>query len=204
MLSPRPISDLAKLPTDAFGSRSLTWWGVMAFMAIEASGFAMAAVAYFYLMSREATWPPQPVPPPDLLAGTLFTFVMLISEIPNSIIKKAAEEKNLPIVRFGLVVICLFGVVLGVLRGFEFASLNVSWTDNAYGSTIWMLLLLHTTHVLTDWVDSVVLTALMFTRQSEETRRFVDVSENSLYWRFVWLTWLPIYALIYWVPRWVQ
>jgi len=24
-----------------------------------------------------------------------------------------------------------------------------------------------------------------------------------MYWRFVWLCWLPIYALIYWVPRWV-
>ena len=67
-----------------------------------------------------------------------------------------------------------------------------------------MLLVLHTVHVLTDWVDTVVLAALFFTPQKRSMRRFVDVSENSLYWRFVWLTWLPIYALIYWVPRWVE
>ena len=66
-----------------------------------------------------------------------------------------------------------------------------------------MLLVLHTAHVLTDWIDTLVLTALMFTAQSKEARRLVDVSENSLYWRFVWLTWLPIYALLYWVPRWI-
>ena len=29
----------------------------------------------------------------------------------------------------------------------------------------------------------------------------VDVSENSLYWYFVVVAWLPIYALIYWAPR---
>jgi heme/copper-type cytochrome/quinol oxidase subunit 3 len=69
---------------------------------------------------------------------------------------------------------------------------------------LWLLLLLHTTHVLTDLVDTFVLTALMFTQHGHQGRRFVDVSENSLYWRFVWLTWLPIYLLIYWLPRWVS
>ena len=34
-----------------------------------------------------------------------------------------------------------------------------------------------------------------------EEKRFVDVSENSLYWYFVVLAWLPIYAVIYIAPR---
>jgi hypothetical protein len=25
-----------------------------------------------------------------------------------------------------------------------------------------------------------------------------------MYWRFVWLCWLPIYVCIYWLPRWVS
>jgi len=62
-------------------------------------------------------------------------------------------------------------------------------------------LLLHTTHILTDWIDTVVLWALMNTPHGEEPRRMVDTDENALYWRFVWITWLPIYLLIYWVPR---
>jgi cytochrome c oxidase subunit I+III len=32
-------------------------------------------------------------------------------------------------------------------------------------------------------------------------KRFVDVSENALYWWFVVLTWLPIYATLYLAPR---
>ena len=41
----------------------------------------------------------------------------------------------------------------------------------------------------------------MFTGHGQEPRRFVDVSEDALYWRFVWITWLPIFALLYLVPR---
>jgi len=88
-----------------------------------------------------------------------------------------------------------------VLRGFEFDSLNVLWTDNAYGSAIWMLLVLHTTHIATDWIDTLVLAGLMHGPHGMEGRRFVDCSENAMYWRFVWLCWLPIYFLIYWLPR---
>jgi cytochrome c oxidase subunit III len=34
-----------------------------------------------------------------------------------------------------------------------------------------------------------------------DARRFVDISENAEYWDFVVLTWLPLYAVLYWAPR---
>jgi heme/copper-type cytochrome/quinol oxidase subunit 3 len=200
---PRFSGDLRELPTDAFGHRSLTWWGVLAFMVIEGAAFAMAVAAYFMLMNQEGSWPPRPHAPPDLVAGTVFTLLMLLSEIPNGVIKKAAAAKQRGTVQVGLLLMALIGVALFAVRALEFQSLNIGWTENAYGSVIWMLLVLHTVHVLTDWIDTLVLAALMFTPQSKSPRRYVDVAENSLYWRFVWLTWLPLYALIYWVPRWV-
>jgi cytochrome c oxidase subunit 3 len=200
-LRPSFTSDLAELPTHAFSYRSLTWWGIIGFMVIEGVGFAMAIAAYFFLMSQEQEWAPRPTLPPDLLAGTLFTLVILLSEIPNTMIKKAAESYDVPGVRRLLPWMVGIGALLLVIRGFEFNSLNVLWYDNAYGSIIWALLFLHASHVTTDWVDSVVLWQLMKTPHGHEPRRLVDTDENSLYWRFVWLSWLPIYALIYWVPR---
>lgn len=194
--------DLANLPTHAFGHRSLTWWGTIGFMVIEGTAFALAIAAYFLLMSQEQDWPPPPFDAPDLIAGTLFTLVMLASEIPNTIVKRAAEHGQLRKVRKLLLLMVGIGLVLFAIRAFEFASTNVWWYDNAYGSIVWALLVLHTTHVLTDWVDTCVLAGLMHTKHGIEGRRFVDVSENAMYWRFVWLAWLPIYLLIYWVPRW--
>jgi cytochrome c oxidase subunit 3 len=198
---PRFSGDLAHLPTHAFGHRSLTWWGVIAFMLIEGGFFALTIAAYFYLMSQEQSWPPPPFQPPGWLAGTLFTVMMLASEIPNTMIKRATEAGRLREVRKLLLVMSAIGLVLLIIRAFEFTSLNVLWYDNAYGSIVWALLVLHTTHVLTDWGDTLVLAALMHTKHGIVGRRFVDVSENALYWRFVWIAWLPIYFLIYWLPR---
>jgi heme/copper-type cytochrome/quinol oxidase subunit 3 len=192
--------DLSELPTHAFGTRSLTWWGVVGFMLIEGTGFALAIAAYFFLMSQEQLWPPSALPP-KLLWGTLTLAVMLLSEIPNVWVKKAAEEETLRDTRIGLVIMSIVVIPLLVLRGFEFANLNIGWDRNAYGSILWALLLLHTTHLLTDWVDTLVLAALMFTEHGGEGRRFVDTSENGLYWHFVVLSWIPLYVVIYWVPR---
>jgi len=200
-LEPSFTRDVADLPTHAFSYRSLTWWGIIGFMVIEGSAFLMSFAAYFFLMSQEQEWAPRTWLPPGLLAGTIFTVVLLLSEIPNTMIKKAAESYDTEKVRKLLPVMVAAGLLLFVIRGFEFNSLKVMWYDSAYGSILWTLLFLHTTHVLTDWVDTVVLWRLMRTPHGEEPRRLVDVDENALYWRFVWLTWLPIYALIYLVPR---
>jgi cytochrome c oxidase subunit III len=204
MLAPRFTGDVSTLPTHGFSHRALTWWGIMAFFLIEGTFFLLTIAAYFYLMNQEQAWPPPPFLPPDLLAGTLFTILMLVSEIPNTLIKSAAEKGQLRRLRQLMPVVSGIGLVLLVIRGFEFASLNVLWSDNAYGSVVWALLFLHATHILTDWGDTVVLSALMFTKHGVEGRRFVDVSENAIYWRFVWIAWLPIYFLLYWLPRWVS
>jgi heme/copper-type cytochrome/quinol oxidase subunit 3 len=201
ILEPRFTDDLADLPTHKFGTSSLTWWGIIGFMVIEGGFFMLTFAAYFFLMGHEQGWPPEGRQPADILAGTLFTIVILLSEIPNSMIKKAAQAGDIPAIRRLILVMTAVGAVLLVIRGFEFNSLNCRWTDDAYGSIIWALLLLHTTHLITDWGDTVVLAALMHTRVAYEGRRQVDVDENSLYWRYVWLLWIPIYLMIYWVPR---
>jgi cytochrome c oxidase subunit 3 len=198
---PRFTDDVATLPTHKFGPSSLTWWGIIGFMVIEGAAFGLTFAAYFFLMGHEQGWPPEGRRAPGLLAGTLFTILILLSEFPNTAIKKAAKAHDIDTVRLVMPVIVAVGAILLVIRGFEFNSLNVRWTDDAYGSIIWALLLLHTTHILTDWVDTIVLWLLMLTPVGLEGRRFVDVDENSLYWRYVWLLWIPIYLMIYWIPR---
>jgi cytochrome c oxidase subunit 3 len=197
----RFTDDLSDLPTYKFGPSSLTWWGIIGFMVIEGVGFALTFGAYFFIMGHEQGWPPEGRLPPDVLAGTLFTIVILLSEFPNTIVKKAAVLGDVPTIRRLLPVMVGVGVVLIVIRAFEFNSLNCRWTDDAYASIIWALLVLHTSHILTDWIDTVVLGGLMFTPVAYEPRRWVDVDENSMYWRYVWLLWIPIYLMIYWVPR---
>lgn len=190
---------VSTLPSVVFGHRSLMWWGTLAMMAIEGTAFVLAVLAYLYLRSHAGTWP-MAAPPPDLLWGTLNTLVMLASFVPAHLAKKAGEQQKLRRVRLWLVVSVAFGLAFLVLRAFEFATLNVRWDSNAYGSVVWLLLGLHTTHIVTDWLDTIVLTVLFF-KGPLDGKRFTDVSENSFYWYFVVATWLPIYFVIYWGAR---
>jgi heme/copper-type cytochrome/quinol oxidase subunit 3 len=196
---PSATLDVSHLAPGAFGHRSILWWGTMGIVLIEGTMFALMFGAYFYLRMRNSTWPAN-VPPPDLKWGTLNLFVLFASAVPNELAKKAAERIDLRAVRLWLIVCLAFGLLFNVIRALEFTTLNVRWDTNAYGSVVWMLLALHTTHILTDVLDTGVLTVLMFTGPIEE-KRFVDVSENSLYWYFVVFTWVPVYAVIYIAPR---
>jgi heme/copper-type cytochrome/quinol oxidase subunit 3 len=99
-----------------------------------------------------------------------------------------------------MIVTLSFAVVFAVIRIFEFQHLNCSYDQNAYGSIVWLNMGFHTTHLLTDMVDTVVLIALMFIGPVEG-KRFVDVAENSGYWYFVVAMWLPLYVVIYVAPR---
>ncbi|MGO4838260.1 cytochrome C oxidase subunit III, partial [Rhizobiaceae sp. 2RAB30] len=61
------VLDLTKLPAHGLGTASQTWWGTLAFMLIEGTGFALSIVVYLYLMSIAPKWPLD-APPPSLTA----------------------------------------------------------------------------------------------------------------------------------------
>jgi heme/copper-type cytochrome/quinol oxidase subunit 3 len=192
--------DVGSLPPGAFGSRSLMWWGTIGLVLIEGTVFALAIAAYFYFRTRMAVWPPDGVAPPDLFWGTINTLVLLASLVPNELAKRAGEHVDLRRVRLWMVVCLAFGIAFNAVRVYEFRHLNVMWDHDAYGSIVWVLLGLHTTHIITDFLDTAILAVLMFVGPIEE-KRFVDVEENAAYWYFVVLAWVPIYGVIYWAPR---
>lgn len=200
-MSARATVDVTHLPDHAFGSRSIMWWSTMSIIAIETTVFALSIAGYFYLQGNEHEWPPGSYLPPGRFWGTVNVFILLVSLIPNQLVKNAAENKDVAKVRLWMPIADLFAVAFVVVRGLEYFQLNVSWDDNAYGSATWTLLSLHTVHLVTDLLDSLVLTVLVFTRHGYESRRLVDVAENAFYWYFVVLSWLPIYGVIYWAPR---
>lgn len=196
----RPALDVSALPLHGWGVASPTWWGTLAFMLIEGTGFALVIAMYFYLQSLATEWPPG-APPPRLAAGTLVTILLVASVAPNILVSRWARSRDLRKVRIGMVTMSVLGVAPLVPRVYEFMALGVNWDTNAYGSIVWTLLGLHTTHIVTDLADTLVLTVLMFTRHGDNPRRVGDVQDNALYWNFVVATWLPLYACLYWAPR---
>lgn len=196
----REALDCASLPLHGSGSQSLSWWGNLGYMLIEGSGLALTIAVYFYLQSIAPQWPLS-APPPALGAGTTMAVLLVLSLLPNHFVLKWAKAHDLRKVRFGLVFFCVFSIVLLLLRVIEFQSLNVSWDSNAYGSVVWLLMGLHTAHLLTDIVEWFVLCVLMFSRHADNKRRYGDVQDNTVYWAFVVAAWVAVYGCVYLIPR---
>jgi cytochrome c oxidase subunit 3 len=196
----RVVVDLAHLPLHGTGTSSLGWWGNLGYMLIEGTGFALVIAVYLYLDGIAPEWPIGAAPP-DLGPGTGVLVVLLLSLLPNYMLSRWAKAADLRKVRLGILLMLAFGIAPLVIRIFEFAALNVSWDSNAYGSVLWLLLGLHTTHLLTDLVETAVLSGLMFSRHGNNKRRFGDVQNNAVYWNFIVLAWLPVYACIYLLSR---
>jgi cytochrome c oxidase subunit I+III len=201
MNAQRRTLDVSALPGYAFGHQGLIWWGTAGYMVIEGSMFVIALIVYFYLRLKVSAWPPS-LPDPDHWYATVNLLLVFGSCVPAALAKRAAERFDRRGVCVWLAVLTLFGVASVVVRALEFPALNCRWDDNAYASITWVVLGLHTIHLVTDVVDSGVILALMMIGPVSEPR-YVDVSENSLYWFFIVVWWVPIYLTVYWAPRWL-
>jgi heme/copper-type cytochrome/quinol oxidase subunit 3 len=194
--------DVRELPETAFGLRNLATWATLGFIAIEGTTLVVAMTAYLYLRRNFAEWPPPPTPLPDIVLPSLNTALVMLLIVPMAIAGRAARALALPRVRAALVVAVLLSLVCTVLRGFEFAALNTRWDSHAYGSLVWVLVGLHTTLLGIDLLETSVLAALSFSPALEQ-KHYTDIEDAALYQLFLSLSWLPIYALVFVVPRWL-
>ena len=178
-----PVLDVSGLPTVVFREPNPIFWGNLLYMLIEGAMFAMIFASYFYLRTRSTEWPPG-LAPPYLWYGVANTILFLPSVVPARSIQLRARAGDLAGSLTGLIGLAAFGLICLVIRGFEFKGLNCRWDANAYGSMVWALLVLHTGHLLTEWIETLVMVAFASSRKMEG-KRFPDFDVNSDYWYFV-------------------
>jgi heme/copper-type cytochrome/quinol oxidase subunit 3 len=195
----RPSLDVSSLPTVVFGPRTTLWLGFVGVIIVEGMMILLTIVGYFYLRARAMDWPPGATPPP-MAAATANTVLFVISTLPAAWLKRAAERGDGERVRTWLLVLS-FGAVTAIgLSGWAFASLNVRWDTDAYGSLVWMLLGTEVVVLLAAALEIWVLTAYLFWG-TREGRRFVNAYHAADYWLLAAVLWLATWAVIYVAPR---
>lgn len=200
MSEPRRVLDVSGLTTVPFGHRSLLWWGTLGFMVIEGFTLLLMAASYFYLRTNEFDWPPGRTPNPELLIPTLNTVLLLLVMVPMIGVAKAASRMDRKAVARGLLIATLMSIPVNVLRWFELLALGARWDAHAYASAAWGLVVLHSTLVIVDVFETGTLAALFMSGKAKR-KHYPDAKDAADYQFFLSLAWVPVYVIVYWMPR---
>jgi heme/copper-type cytochrome/quinol oxidase subunit 3 len=197
----KPVAHVGSLPSERYGSENITWWAAVGGEIIEGFVLVLAVFAYFYLRHASLRWPPEHTPLPSLGIPTLNLALMGVSWVPAWWASRSARKNDRFNTTIGLILHGLFGIAILVVRYYECRALNVRWDTNAYGSITWAILFTHGYMALFDVFDTIGLAILCIKLQPEE-KHYVDVVDNSFFWYFVLLTWIPLYVIVFLGPRW--
>lgn len=192
--------DVSRLPNLVSRSRGTLWWSFVLLLVIEATVFATLISAYFYLRMGAAEWPPPGVDPPKLLLPTINTFVLLLSSVPMHMADKGITGGNARRLVWGAAIAIGMALVFLVLKVVEYSGVSYRWDDHAYGSIVWLIIGFHSAHVASLVLKTSVILILGWRGYFSE-QRHLGVQVNGIYWHFVVLVWLPLYAVLYWSPR---
>ena len=196
-----PVFDASELPTVAYGSRTVTWWGTAGFMIAEAATLGACLAAYYYVRRNFTAWPPLHTPLPDLVIPTISLVVLILSVVPCYLFAKAAERYDKAATQRWMWVAIIVMLAATALRLMEFRALNVRWDANAYASVAWALVFTHFTLLLVDAMETLVF-AMILTTGKAPPRFFPGFSEDAFYTYFMVLAWIPCYVTVYLVPHW--
>jgi cytochrome c oxidase subunit 3 len=163
---------------------------------IEGWTLALTIMAWFYLRQNVTEWPPLRTPNPSLLIPTINLVLMLGSLVPSWLSLKAARRLDRRATARWLLIAGAMGLLILVLRWYELWSINTRWDTNAYGSVAWLIVGLHATLLLLDLGDTLAL-GVMFSRRELPPHYYTDTCDNTMYWYFMVLSWVPCYLVVY-------
>jgi heme/copper-type cytochrome/quinol oxidase subunit 3 len=188
--------NVSGLPSFAFGRRDPRWLAVMLLIAIEGSVFGLVGFTYFYTRSRLDVWPPTAVGTREIALGGAVLATLAASAVTNHLVNRAACDANLPAARLWLAITTFFSALALAIRAAEFTGLPFRWDSNVFGSVFWAGLCLHTMHLIAGNIENGLFLVLLY-RGPIEKKHLVDLEVNGVYWYFVVLAWLPLYAILY-------
>ena len=178
------------------------WWGIAGAVAIELVVVANLLTSYFYLALGNEAWPPEGTNPPELLWGSLVVIALLLSAVTMWWAGRGSDAGNRTQLALGVTASCLLATMALGFRGLQFAAFETRWDEHAYGSIVWAIAGFHFTHVVSALLGTAVVAVLAW-RGYFTPQRQLAVVVDTLYWYFVAGVSLPIYIVLFWVPRWL-
>lgn len=139
----------AVVPARPRAASSNGWWGMVGFVATEATLFGVLLGTYFYLRVRAVHWPPPGTPEPKVVLPLVLAGILAAASIPVFLGSRAATAGLVRRAQaFFLVALAVQSAYFGI-QVYEMASDLDEFTpqQNSYGSIYYTLLGAEHTHV---------------------------------------------------------
>jgi cytochrome c oxidase subunit 3 len=192
------VPTLPALPIGAKGRNSVGWPGMLCLIATESALFAYLLFSYYFdALQRGPAWLPEPHPSLTLAGPN--TLVLLASSgfvwWGEAGVKHGRRGQHL----VGLVAGVLLGVAFLVVQGFEWKAKPFGLDSSSYGSLYFTITGFHMAHVIV----GVVVLAVVFLWSVLgyfSPRHHARMTIASIYWHFVDVVWLFVFATFYLSP----
>lgn len=194
------ISGHESLPQLVTGSRSSGWWGIVMLLLIESAVFAGLISSYFYLFANADVWPAGNASPPDVGLPIIYSIVLLASGALGFMGNKAIERGDVRRMQLLRLVGCGTLVIFLAMKAYEYLNLDYLWNDSAYSSIMWLIAGFHSAHVLSVLLKELAIQALAAKGFFTQERRGA-IEGATLYWMYVVLMWIPLFAVLYIFPN---
>ncbi|HWH04909.1 MAG TPA: cytochrome c oxidase subunit 3 [Gaiellaceae bacterium] len=172
--------------------------GMLLFIASEAMLFGAFFTAYFFVRvvnPQAPEWPLDPFHLPVYVAG-VNTLVLVASSFTMHWALQSIKRGNRAGLQAGLVLTFLMGLAFLITQAVEYARIGFNPADGAFGTIFYGLTGLHGAHVFVGLTLLAVATVRAF-RGHFTPEHHHGVEIPGIYWHFVDVMWIVVYATIY-------
>ena len=186
------------LPIGSDAKLSTGWWGVLALIVTESALFAYLLFTYFYLSAQtEQQWPPEGLP--SLTMPIINTIILLASSVS---VWASEHYIRLKQIRWSIGLMAL-SIILGIsfvlIQLIEWHKKPYDMTSDLYGSLYFTITGFHMCHVVIGIVVLLLLLVWLSLGYFDD-RRHAAVTIGGVYWHFVDVVWLFVFATLYLFP----
>jgi cytochrome c oxidase subunit 3 len=173
--------------------------GMVLFIASEVMLFGGLFAGYFYVRNQADAWPPEGVHQLDAGIGGVLTLILIISGLVAHTGVIGAKSGNLPLFILGIGGAIILGTIFIAGQAYEWFNLmdeGLTAESGTYGSTFYVMTGFHGAHV----IAGLAMLAVVFVRaywRDFTPQRHLFVDAGVLYWHFVDVVWVFLYAILY-------
>jgi cytochrome c oxidase subunit 3 len=186
-------------------------WACILFVSSEAMFFGALFTTYFYLRGRIPEWEPvfqrcaaavceKPNYAVDPIFGvglpTINTIELLISSVTMQLAVNAIKKGDRTALRNWLIPTLVLGVMFLIGQGYEYTRLGFLPDNGTFAGVFFTLTGFHGAHV----TGGVLMNSYVFIRTLKgqfTANRHIAVEAASIYWHFVDVVWIGLFATIY-------